>query len=182
MTQPIVKQLDLPDHYNTEIVEIKPANTERGFDPSAAFCSLLDELKAEMEKDPENRGFYHNRSYLLKAYGESRVYGICVYWSLQMLEQQSFDDPIFVTEKHGMNHGILPCFIVLKKEFDGEPSECEFIWTATRARNKGMAKHLQDFFDVRAAHLPLSEAKAFWDKYFASVQAEIDQNTIKQNF
>ena len=172
-----LKELDLPDQYDTQLVEIKPTNTERGFDPSAAFCSLLDELKVELEDDPENRGFYHNRSSLLNAYGGSRMYGLCAYWSEEMLEHQSFDDPIFVTTKHCMFHRMLPCFIILEKEWDGEPSTCEFIWTAKRARNKGMATYLLDFFDVRSVDRPLDDAEAFWAKYFASVQAEIDQNT-----
>ena len=167
MTQ--IKKLDLPGQYNIQIVEINPTNTERTFHPSAAFFSLLDELKTEIEEHPENGGFYHNRSSLLKAYGENRMYGLCAYWSEEMLEHQSFDDPIFVTNKHGMVHRMLPCFIVLEKEYDGEPSVCTHIWTATRARNKGMAKYMMDCFKVRSVDQPLEDAKAFWAKYFASV-------------
>ena len=175
MTRP---ELDLPDQYNTQIVEIKPTHTERGFDPSAAFCSLLDELKVELEEEQGNGGFYHNRSSLLNAYGESRMYGLCAYWSEEMVEHQSFDDPIFVTTKHFTEHRMLPCFIVLEQEWDLEPSVCTFIWTAKRARNKGMANYMLDFFDVRSADRPLSDANAFWAKYFASVQAEIDKDTL----
>ena len=175
----LIKKVDLPDHYNIQIVEINPKNTERSFDASAAFFSLLDELKVELEEDAGNGGFYHNRSSLLNAYGERRMYGLCAYWSEEMLEHQSFKDPIFVKNKHGMIHRMLPCFLVLQKEWDGEPSVCTFIWTAARARNKGMANYMMDFFDVRSADLPLPDATAFWAKYFASVQAEIDQDALE---
>ena len=174
----MVIKLDLPDHYDTQIVEIKPTNTERGFYASAAFCSLLDELKTELEEAPLDGGFYHNRASLLKAYGENRMYGLCAYWSEEMLEQKSFEDPIFVTKKHGMIHRMLPCFLVLEKEWDGEPSVCTFVWTAKRARKKGMANYLLEFFDVRSAENPLPEAEAFWANYFARLQAEIDENTF----
>ena len=168
--------LDIPEHYDTAIVEINPKNTERGFKASAAFCSLLDELKTELEEDPVNGGFYHNRASLLKAYGESRLYGLCAFWSEEMLAHKSFDDPIFVTKKHCMIHRMLPCFIVLEKEFDGDISMCEKIWVAKRARKKGLATHLLDFFDVRSVEDPLPEAQDFWAKWFARVQAEIDEN------
>ncbi|KAJ1465738.1 hypothetical protein T484DRAFT_1757204 [Baffinella frigidus] len=172
----MVKALDLPGHYKTEIVVITPTNTARSFDAAAAFFSLLDELKVELEESPDNEGFYHNRSSLLKAYGENRMYGLCAYWSKEMMEHKSLDDPIFVTNKHNMIHRILPCFLVLEKEWDGEDSVCTHVWTAKRARNKGMAKYLLDTFDVRSADLPLPEAEAFWAKHFARVQAELDEN------
>ena len=160
-------RLDLPEHYYPQIVDLNPTHTDRGFDASAAFCSLLDELKTELEEDPENGGFYHNRASLLKAYGENRMYGLCAFWSEEMLEHKSFDDPIFVTNKHFMIHRMLPCFIVLEKEWDLEPSICEKVWVAKRARKKGMAKYLLDFFNVRSAENTLPEAEAFWAKHFA---------------
>jgi hypothetical protein len=170
----IVTELDLPDHYNTEIMEISPRQDRiEGCD---AFCSLLDELKVDLDESPEHMGFYHNRSSLVKAYGENRMYGLCAPWSEEMLEHKSFDDPIFVTKKHGMVHRMLPCFIVLEKEDVQEPSACTFLWTAKRARNKGMATYLLDFFDVRSVVLPLPEAEPFWSKWFARVQAEIAAN------
>jgi hypothetical protein len=161
--------LDLPEHYRTAIVDIKPTNTERGFNASAAFCSLLDELKTELEEDPGNGGFYHNRASILKAYGENRMYGLCAYWSEEMLEHKSFDDSIFVTKKHCMIHRMLPCFIVLNKEWDLEPSICEKVWVAKRARMKGMATYMLEIFDVDIVEDPLPEAEAFWAKYFARV-------------
>jgi hypothetical protein len=169
--------LDLPAHYNTEIVEIAPRNTARGFDPAAAFTSLMDELKTELEESPENDGFYHNRAKLLKAYGENRVHGLYAHWSEDMLEHKSFEDPIFVKNKHQMIHRMLPCFLVLEKEWDGEPSVCTYIWTAKRARNKGMANNMMEFFDVRSVEDPLPEAEAFWSNYFARLKAEIEENT-----
>ncbi|KAJ1465970.1 hypothetical protein T484DRAFT_1757028 [Baffinella frigidus] len=177
----MVTNLVLPNHYKTEIVEIKPTNTERGFDAAAAFCSILDELKAELEESPDTDGFYHNRSSLLKAYGENRMYGLCAYWSEEMLEHQSFNDPIFVTNKHCMIHRMLPCFLVLEKEWDGGISICEKVWVAERARKKGMAKYMLDEFDVRSAENPLPEAEAFWAKHFARVQAEIDENEAEMD-
>jgi hypothetical protein len=171
----MIAELDLPDHYNTEITQIMPTNKERSFDAAAAFFSILDELKEELEASPDHSGFYHNRASLLKAYGEGRFYGLCAYWSEEMLEHKSLDDPIFVTKKHGIVHCMLPCFIVLEKEWDGGPSVCTFLWTAERARNKGMAKYMLDFFDVRSADEPLPEAEAFWVHWFACVQADIDE-------
>jgi hypothetical protein len=172
----MINALDLPDHYHTEIVELNPTKTARGFDAAAAFFSLLDELKFEVEASPHHSGFYHNRALLLKAYGEKRMYGLCAFWSEEMLEHRSFDDLVFVTNTYGMVHRLLPCFIVLEKAYDGGDSVCTFLWTAKRARNKGMAKYLLDFFDVHSTDLPLPEAEAFWTKHFARVQAEIDAN------
>jgi hypothetical protein len=167
----------LPEHYATKIVEINPTNTERGFDAAAVFFSILDELKEELEASPDHSGFYHNRTSLLKAYGEGRFYGLCAFWSEEMVEHKSFDDPIFVRKKYGLIHRMLPCFIVLEKEWEwGEYSVCTFLWVAERARNKGMAKYMLDHFDVRSADLPLPEASTFWAKHFARMQAEIDAN------
>ena len=111
----MIAELDLPDHYNTEITQIMPTNKERSFDAAAVFFSILDELKEELEASPDHSGFYHNRASLLKAYGEKRMYGLCAYWSEEMLEHKSFDDPIFVRKQYGLIHRMLPCFIVLEK-------------------------------------------------------------------
>jgi hypothetical protein len=169
--------LHLPAHYNTEIVEIAPRNTGNGFEPASALCSLLDELKAELDEAPFDGGLYHNRASIIEAYGENRMYGIYAPWSESMVEHDSLEDPIFVTKKHHMIHCMLPCFLVLEKEWDGEHSVCTFLWTAKRARNKGMANNLLEFFEVRKTHLPLPEAEAFWSNYFARLKDEIKENT-----
>jgi hypothetical protein len=163
--------LDLPRHYAARIVEISP--TERALCGPEAFCGLLDEMYAELKEDPENGSFFHNRSSLLEAYGENRMYSIWAPWTEEMHDNKSLDDPIFVKKSHGMVHRVLPCFIVLDKEFDGNSSVCKYIWTAKRARNKGLAKELLDFFDVRSVDNPLPAAHAFWERYFEHVQAEV---------
>jgi hypothetical protein len=168
---PALVMLDLPEHYHAEIVEISPWGEDRC--GPEAFCALLDEMYAELKEDPENGSFFYNRSSLLKAYGEKRLYGLWVKWSEEMLEHKSFDDPIFVKKHHGMVHRVLPCFIVLDKEFDCNSSVCHYLWTAKRARNKGMAKEMLDFFDVRSVDNPLPEAQVFWERYFEHVQAEV---------
>jgi hypothetical protein len=172
----MVRALELPNHYETEVVEISPRHTERAFNPSAVFCSLLDELKVELEDSADNEGFYHNRSQLLKAYGSNRMYGLCAYWSEEMLEHKSFDDLIFVKNKHQMIHRMLPCFLVLEEEDDiHRVRACSYLWTAHRARNKGLATFMLDCLEVRSVSDPLPQAEAFWAKHFASVQAEIDE-------
>ena len=156
--------IDLPGHYNTELVGISPAN----FDGSSAFCSILDELKVEMEESPENEGFYHNRSSLVKAYGEHRMYGLCVRWSEQMLEHKSFNDAIFVTNKHMMANLMLPCFIVIdNEENDKGLHMCSFIWTAERARKRGLATYMLHELDVGSVSRPMQQAESFWSNHFA---------------
>jgi hypothetical protein len=176
-----VRELDLPEHYEPEVVMINPQHTERSFDSAAVFFSLLDELKAEVDSSPDNSGFYHDRSTLLKAYGDCRLYGMCAYWSEEMLSHKSFDDPIFVTNKYRMIHRMLPCFIVLDKEWDGGPSVCTHVWVAGRARNKGIAKYMLNEFDVRSVEDPLPEAEVFWANHFARVQSAIDANDDEGN-
>ena len=51
-----------------------------------------------------------------------------------------------------------------------------YLWTAQRARNKGLATHLLNELVVRSAFKMLPEAAAFWSKQFARVQAEIEEN------
>jgi hypothetical protein len=168
--------LDLPEHYHAEIVEISPRNED--FCGPPAFCALLDELYAELKEDPGNGSFFFNRSSLLQAYGEKRLYGLWVKWSEEMLEHESFDDPIFVKKHHGMVHRVLPCFIVLDKEWedDGTSVCCHYLWTARRAREKGMATTMLDFFDVRSVDNALPEAQVLWNNHFARVAAEIEEN------
>jgi hypothetical protein len=162
--------LDLPKHYAARIVAISP--TGRTLCGSEAFCGLLDEMYADLKENPDSASFFYNRSSLLEAYGEKRLYGLWVPWNEEMYEHKSFDDPIFVKNTHGMVDRVLPCFIVLDKKWDGGTSVCHYLWTAKRARNKGMAKEMLDFFNVQSAYNPLPEAKAFWERYFEHVQAE----------
>jgi hypothetical protein len=164
--------LSLPEHYDASPVEISPTCDE--LDGSGAFFSLVDELHAEMQMYPEDLSFYHQRSSLLKAYGERRLYGMYARRSEEMHTHKSFKDSIFVRNKHGIVHRMLPCFLVLEKEWDGRASVCTFLWTAKRARNKGIATTLLDFFDVRQATDILPEAVDFWRNWFAYVQDDLD--------
>ena len=148
---PSVGMLDLSKHYpGAIIIDIYPKSTD--VQGAKAFCALLDELQTELKENPNNKGFYHNRSSLVRAYGVQRLYGLRVKWNEDMRKHTSDNDSIFIVDGH-YNLRMQPCFIVLEKEFGGKPSNCGFLWTATRARNKGLAKEMMDFFDVRSAFL-----------------------------
>ncbi|KAJ1466130.1 hypothetical protein T484DRAFT_1756900, partial [Baffinella frigidus] len=63
-------------HASVEPVEISPDSGDVA--APYAFCSLMDELQAELRESPTDQGFFHNRAVLLKAYGERRMYGLRV--------------------------------------------------------------------------------------------------------
>ena len=87
------------------------------------------------------------------------------------------NDLIFMVNRYNITRRLLACCIVIDKEYDSEtPSVCHYLWTAKRARKKGLAATLLDELDVRNADDILPEAEAFWSKHFARVQAEVDEN------
>jgi hypothetical protein len=157
--------LKIPKHYNTIATEISPRGVD--FNGAKGFCTLIDELQAEVTEHP-GTGFFHDRAALLQAYGEHRLYGLYVEYDDVMDMHMVCEDPIFAKWNHDQQHMILPCFLVLKEKWDGCGSVCEFIWTAKRARNKGLANLLLRFFDVTSAENTLPATHDFWCKYFKS--------------
>lgn len=142
------------------------------------FCSLLDELHEALKQDA-NEGFFHNRCSIVCAYGEGRLYGLRVRWTEEIHEHKSLEDPIFMKSRYNIS-GYLPCFAVTNKPYEyDDPSVCHFLWTAKRARKKGLATYMLDELDVRSAHDPIPEAEAFWSNYFAKVQAEIEMGNSR---
>ena len=137
----------------------------------------MDELEAEVKET--GSGFSHNRIFLLEAYGEGRMFGLQVLWTKEMEERGSEKDAIFLKEEKTWSRSkcMLPCFMVLDKPEldDDEAAGCDILWTAQRARCRGLASYILNEKYVRYANHPIPQAKAFWAKHFSRVQAELDE-------
>ena len=164
-----MNKLRLPAHYGfTELFEISP----KKFGGPAIFFMIMDELEAESKETP-GKGFFNNRISLLTAYGEGRMFGLMVGLTAAMDRLNSEHDTIFM-HLDGWNGCVLPCFIVFD-EVDPISTPwlpgCDYLWTAQRARKRGLANCMLCQVGVRAANDPIPEAAAFWAKYFERLRA-----------
>jgi hypothetical protein len=155
------------NYTSVDIVQISPTTYVQG---PEALCMLLDELKQARIEDKDDNT-WSDRNSIIRAYGNGCLYGL----REDISEKDSSGNPIFMKRAYNMS-GMLPCFIVIDKPYDYDtPSVCHFLWTAKRARKKGLAAYMLNELDVRSADEILPEAEAFWSKYFARVQEEINQ-------
>ena len=170
--------LDLLKRYGyVGLVQISPLNLD--IDGPKAFYALMDELQAALKAD-ENEGLYYNRTSILKAYTDGCLYGLYIPWHDEDVaknkELSDSDDPIFMVTRHCIPR-LLACCVVIDKEFDYENmSVCHYLWTAKRARKKGLATYLLDEVLVDAVDEILPEAQAFWSKYLARVEVVGNEN------
>ena len=128
----------------------------------------MDELRASQDDDPSNEKFFNNRCHLLLAYQEQRLFGLLVESTDEMESRQrgGRDDAIFMKFSGVHTSRMLPCFAVIEDR-EAEVKACDYVWTAKRARNKGIATYLLAELDIGVANGPLPEAVGFWEKFFA---------------
>jgi len=112
------------------------------------FWCLLDELCND------NSGFLHNRSAILEAYKEGKLYGLRVNETDKMYERGAGMDKIFCEN----SLYLLPCFCIKKN------NKAIIIWTHTRARKMGFAKKLVELLHIKYAYKPLPDSIGFWKK------------------
>ena len=126
-------------------------------------------------------GFYHNRTSLLKAYIEGRLYTIS---ATQPRDEDGkmlkYADPIWaqfnknIPAKYfsgGEWRSILPCFCLLSKE----ANTCDCLWVHPRIRKQGVATKLLLALQIKHVENVMPEAKKFWDKYFS--RREVTEST-----
>ena len=169
---------DLDTHDgHISLVQISPQNLD--IDGPKAFYSLMDELQAALKAD-ENEGMYHDRTSFLKAYTDGCLYGLYMAWydedAAKNKELSDSTDPIFMVTRHSIPR-LLACCVVIDKEFDHDNlSVCHYLWTAKRARKRGLATYLLDEVLVYSVDEILPEAQAFWSKYLARVEVTGNDN------
>jgi hypothetical protein len=171
----IMPDLEIHDGH-VSLVQISPHNQD--INGPHVFFALMDELQAALKKD-EDEGMYHDRTCLLKAYTDGCLYSLYIPWHDDMDKNKELSgskDPIFMVTRHCIPR-LLACCVVIDKEFDHvNPSVCHYLWTAQRARNKGIATYLLDEVLVYSVDEILPEAQAFWCKYLARVEVAGNDN------
>ena len=162
---------------HVSLVQISPQNLD--INGPIAFYALMDELHAALKAD-EDEGMYHDRTCFLKAYTDGCLYGLYIPWHDEDADKNNelsdSDDPIFMVTRHCIPR-LLACCVVIDKEFDHDNlSVCHYLWTAKRARKRGLATFLLDKVLVDAVDEILPEAQAFWCKYLARVEVAGNDN------
>lgn len=150
------------------------------------YVNILEEMRVDKVKNETcffalleecgPGGFYHNRTSLLKAYIEGRLYTISA-----TLHDESGDwkyrDPIWAKFNKDFSAGngdkklILPCFCLLSKE----ANTCDCLWVHPRIRKQGVATKLLLALKIKHVENVMPEAKKFWDKYFS--RNEVTEST-----
>ncbi len=122
---------------------------------SDEFWILIDELIGDQSS------FWHNRTCILNAFRDGRLYGLNIHETDLMYERGVRGDPVFARAYHGEpSFYLLPCFCVVSATDD---KTCDMIWVHTRARRKGLGRKLVRELGIRVAREPVPEAKPFWD-------------------
>jgi len=164
----ICKLRKFPAHYGRhEVVCI---------DDPELFWMLMDELKSEYNSSVGTEGFWQNRGMILEAFrsgghmespGDSdraklKLYGVQLCETDSMFQQSSGNDAIFVP-LNGLPNPLylLPCFCVVDTN---RPGTVEIIWTAERARRRGIASALIEALNITQVNEPLPASLAFWTK------------------
>jgi hypothetical protein len=132
----------LPEHYGE--LEVAVITDKRVF-----FC-LLDEMCKESETNIHgvNRVFYHTRVSMLDAFMQGRLFGMSVSETDTMFQRSSMQDDLFMLE--GFYH--IPCFCITARH---ATDTAEMMWTAPRARNKGLEMFFKDILGVKTSSMVL---------------------------
>jgi hypothetical protein len=130
--------MDLDFELETKLIKIQDANE---------FWSLFDELVDDRSK------FLCNRSILLSAFTNGRLYGLYAIESAEMRKSGAIIHPIFCRE----SVYLLPCFCIVDDQ-----NTVLISWTHSRARRKGFASILLKELKITTVYNPLSESLQFW--------------------
>lgn len=167
--------LGLPTGYDGQIrvIEIKCDSTE--IPGPHVFYMLLDELEKEL--NVKNKAIIHYREFLLHAYTEGRLFGLSVEDDKTSFNIQPRDtDNLFMAGTQNLR--ILPCFCIADAYDSTTEPAVDFIWTAIRAREMGMATYLLDCLGITHVHDPEDEKHGFWAKYCASFTTQSELSPI----
>ena len=124
------------------------------------FYMLLDELEKELNGYPtKNKQVIHYREILLQAYTDGRLFGLSV-------DQTSSGDDSGSLFMAGLqNLRVLPSFCIADACDITDDPAVDFIWTAIRARNIGLATYLLDSLQITRVTDPLDDDDVYWAKY-----------------
>ena len=124
---------------------------------SEDFWCLFDELCND------NSEFLNNRSTMVEAYKNGRLYGLRVNETEQMYKRGAIMDILFCDN----TFYLLPCFCIK------ENNTAVIIWTHTRARHMGFAKKLVELLQIEYAYNPLPDSIEFWKKCNVQCKAKL---------
>ena len=116
----------------------------------------LDELHDEYNKE-EHNGFYNNRDVILEAFIEKRLYTLQIKHSRSSQWSEAWQDQLCV----GDSFYRLPCLCITTKE---RKDTVTMLWTARRARRKGLATALLEGLGVRYVIGIINDTEPFWSK------------------
>jgi hypothetical protein len=138
--QPTYKRAE--DWGDLEVVEIKQGEH---------FFKLLEEL------EDDGSEFLGNKRVIATAYKEGNLYGLRVRESDGMFARRARRDPIFC---QATSCYMLPVFCVITVT----PASvmADIIWTHSRARRNGFARHLVKTLGITQAYEASPESMAFW--------------------
>jgi hypothetical protein len=120
---------------------------ERGED----FWRLMDELA------DDKSGFVHNKTILVDAFRQGKLFGLRVEETDAMFKRQAWKDTVFCKG----SYYLLPC-LCIRHGVRGSYI-ATIIWTHSRARRKGFARTLVKLLKIKEADTPLPESTDFWD-------------------
>jgi hypothetical protein len=135
-------------HNNTLKMEDWGTIGLKQIDTGDDFWALLTELC------DDDSGFLHNKSTIVEAFKDGKLYGLSVCESQKMYERFARWDSVFCRE----TYYLLPCFCIKHDK------TAIIIWTHTRARRMGFAKKLVELLHIEHAWNPLSDSLEFWTK------------------
>lgn len=162
--------LKLPKHFGTvEVVcfDLKKRGVRE-------FWMLMDELEMALKIHKTTgamTGFYCNRQHILEAALNGTLYGMCVNENSEMLKRRDAENPIFMRDRGCVNpDNFLPCFALVNED----RSMVEMLWTAERARHKGLATFLLTKLKVTKAWNILKGSEGFWEKVCTRLGIEVN--------
>jgi len=147
------------------------------------FFTILDELEKEHEEAGGGSagGFIHNKTSILDAWHEHRLYGLHMHKTDSIAKNHpphcgnSYKAPvhtyIWPNRTAGEDHVqyAFPLFCVVKNAgcrdaWEGGSNTIEFLWVAKRARGVGLGRCMSNEICCSSVSHPLEESVEFWRK------------------
>lgn len=157
VSESIRKKMHLPPYWEKILFEAVHSDSD--------FFAILDELQLEMfnklNETGKTKGFYCNRTHLLKAYRQGRFFVLTLQENDEIYHNRDSENELFCYGSFGnCTLYLFPAFLVLSED----RKTIDFLWVHERARKKGLARCLVEASGVKTARDVLSFSVPFWEK------------------
>ena len=162
------------------------------------FFTILGELQTESDENDNGQGFIHNKSYILDAWHEHRLFGLqmCTTESISKKHPPFYGNPSkshmypYLWANHHAGEKCVeyafPLFCMVehagcREKWPEGMNSIEILWIAKRARGVGLGRRMSNEMRCTSVSNPLPEAVEFWRKVGFEVPTSTDKKRKLDN-